>query len=164
MALHSGVYLSSLYPVEEGRAAQGSHCLPLSEILWLPQRIIIWIILPCANPVNSKHCGSGSGPKPAVPTPADQDLPWPRGQPSQPSWLLCSLCKSSSEAEAKKICFCWELRHGEIPSLDLGEGYRWKPTYFHSHSQSLKPWESRQYQWPCLCHGNLALGKLARSI
>lgn len=53
MALHSGVYFSSLYPEEEGRAAQGSACLPLSKILWLPQRIIISIILSCANLVNS---------------------------------------------------------------------------------------------------------------
>lgn len=41
MALHSGVYFSSLYLMEEGHAAQGSACLPLSEILRLPQRIII---------------------------------------------------------------------------------------------------------------------------
>lgn len=53
MALHSGVYFSSLYPVEEDRAAPGSDCLPPREILWLPQRIIISIILPCANLVNS---------------------------------------------------------------------------------------------------------------
>lgn len=130
MALHSGVYLSGLYPVEEGRAAQGSHCLPLSEILWLPQRIIIWIILPCANLVNSKHRGSGSGPKPAVPTPAARDLPWPLTG-SQPSWLLCSLYKSSSEAGAKKICF-FLLRvktwRNSLPSFRMG-----LPSYFHSH-------------------------------
>lgn len=53
MALHSGVYFSSLYPAEEDRAAPGSDCLPLREILWLPQRIIISIISPCANLVNS---------------------------------------------------------------------------------------------------------------
>lgn len=71
------VYFSSLYPAEVGWAAQGAACLPLSEILWLPQRIIISIILLCANLVNSKHCRSGSGPKPAVLTLAASDLPWP---------------------------------------------------------------------------------------
>lgn len=53
-----------------GWAALGSRSLVLSEIGWLPPRIIIGIILPRAKLVNSKRCQSGSGPNPAVGAPA----------------------------------------------------------------------------------------------
>lgn len=61
----------------------------------------MWIILPCANLLNSKHCGSGSGPKPAVLMPAAPDLPWP---PTPNLLGFSALCiRSSSETGTKKI-------------------------------------------------------------
>lgn len=62
------------------------------------------------KPGEFKHCRSGSGPRPAVLTPAAQDLPWPR---TCHSLGLSALRGSTPGAGAKTYAFAESYKRKE---------------------------------------------------
>lgn len=171
MALHSGVYFSSLYPAEEGHAAQGSACLPLSEILWLPQRIIISIICHVQT-WWIQTLSLRLWPKACSPHTCD---PWSGlATDFPPSQLLCSAWVHSRHW-CQNRGFCWELKHGEIFLLkQCGQQHR-ASSLLYSQARAMG-WDSaplfpfplilrsspnkcgsRQWQLLGLCHHTLML-------
>lgn len=168
MALHSGVYFSSLYPVE-GRAMLPKDLPAFSK--WnikASQRIIISIICHVQT-WQFKHSRSGSGSKPAILTPVIHDQLWP--QTSYPLSFLLGM--GSFQTLVPKQRLLLRVKHGEIffpqtmwagtQSIFLRilrcKSYGWKlsslvsiPSYLH-----LSPNKCGSRQWQLLNAGHHTL-------